>query len=181
MSTKELEGLNRLLPFQKGNISYLQGFRNAILHDQNRILIGKTNQEDEDIDIKYDGTSFLQNKKHSTALLPPFEGKALSFKLKEVEPSNSSSVPKRGKRSNKEGNDKFQINMIKSEYCKDKIMIKKTHYGIFIEIKKGYNLRFDLDEYLEPPKSKNGRPRKRVRAIDGLRVSIGEADYQATN
>ena len=137
MSTRELEGLNRLLPFQKGNISYLQGFRNAILHDQNRILIGKTNQEDEDIDIKYDGTSFLQNKKHSTALLAPFEGKALQFKLKEVEPSNSSSVSVRGKRSNKGGNDKFQINMIKSEYCKDKIMIKKTHYGIFIEIKKG--------------------------------------------
>ena len=72
ISTKDLDGLNRLLPFRKGNISYLQPFRNAILHDQDRILIGKTNKDDEDIDLKYNGTSFLQNKKHSTELLAPF-------------------------------------------------------------------------------------------------------------
>ena len=83
-------------------------------------------------------------------------------------------MPVRGKKS-----DRFEIHVAPSEHCKDKMMIKKTHYGIFIEIKKGYNLRFDLDKY-EVPKD-NGRPEKKVRAIDGLRVTVGEADYQAVN
>ena len=68
-----------------------------------------------------------------------------------------------------------------SEYCKDKVTLKKTHYGYFIEVRKGYNLKFELEKYKEPVTQSKRKARTRVRAVDGLDVFVAKADYQAIN
>ena len=65
-------------------------------------------------------------------------------------------------------------------------MLRKTHYGYFIEIKKGYNLKFDLESYTEVPEQPKNtkrkvRGKKKLRVRDELEVQVGPADFNAVN